>query len=69
MKVEDIIAISSSAGTVKAGLNSFKSLFERCSSLKQELDVTDSDIEVIGSCIEIMGKIYTNVREKIKESE
>lgn len=69
MKVEDIITISTNAGTVKAVLNSFKSLFECCTSLKQELDVTDSDIEVIGSCIEIMGKIYTNVREKIEESE
>lgn len=69
MKVNDIIAISSSAGTVKAGLNSFKRLFERCSSIKQELNVTDSDIEIISSCVEIMGKVYTNVREKIKENE
>lgn len=65
MKVENIITISSSAGTVKAGLNSFKSLFERCPSLKQELDVTDLDIDNISSAIEIMGKIYTNVRSKI----
>lgn len=67
MKVKDIIAISANAGTVKAGLKSFESLFEHCSSLKQELDVTDSDVKVIGSCIEIMEKIYTNVKEKIKE--
>lgn len=65
MKVEHIIAISSSAGTVKAGLDAFKDLFERCPSLKQELDLTDSDIDNISSTIEIMGKIYTNAKNKI----
>ncbi len=65
MKVENIITISSSAGTIKAGLDSFRSLFERCPSLKQELDITDSDINNINSTIDIMGKIYTNVKNKI----
>lgn len=65
MEVEHIITISSSAGTVKAGLDSFKDLFERCPSLKQELNVTDSDIDTISSTIEIMGKIYTNAKNKI----
>ncbi len=65
MNIYSIIAISSRAGTVRAGLEAFKSLFERAPVLKQELDIKDSEIETIVSASDIMRKVWVNARNKI----
>lgn len=63
MKVEEVIAISSSSGTIKAGLNSFISLFKRRTDIKTILNISDEQLEIIASTAEIMDRIYKKARE------
>ena len=61
MKVNDIIAISSSSRTVKAGLKTFNSLFNKRQDIKEILDISDKDVKSIIDAIEVMDKIDTIV--------
>ena len=61
MKVNDIIAISSSSRTVKAGLKTFNSLFNKRQDIKEILNISDKDVKSIIDAIEVMDKIDTIV--------
>ena len=61
MKVNDIIAISSSSRTVKAGLKIFNSLFNKRQDIKEILNISDKDVKSIIDAIEVMDKIDTIV--------
>ena len=61
MKVNDIIAISSSSRTVKAGLKTFNSLFNKRQNIKEILNISDKDVKSIIDAIEVMDKIDTIV--------
>ena len=50
MKVNDIIAISSSSRTVKAGLKTFNSLFNKRQDIKEILNISDKDVKSIIGC-------------------
>lgn len=61
MNVNDIIAIRTSSGTVKAGLKSFISLFGKRTDLKEVLNISDEDIKSLTVSEVIMGKIYSAI--------
>jgi len=61
MKVNDIIAIRTSSGTVKAGLKSFIRLFEKRTDLKEMLNISDEDIKALVVSEDVMGKIYSEI--------
>ena len=61
MKVNDIIAISSSSRTVKAVLKTFNSLFNKRQDIKEILNISDKDVKSIIDAIEVMDKIDTIV--------
>ena len=61
MNVNDIIAVRTSSGTVKAGIKSFIRLFERRTDLKEVLNISDEDIKALAACEDIMSKIYSGV--------
>ena len=69
--ISEIILMSTCAGTVKAGLNKFKSLFENRTDLKDKLSITDDEVKILDSTIELMNKIYKTVKspEMIREAE
>ncbi len=62
MKVDEIIAISSSSGTVNAGLKSFISLFEKRTDIKDVLKISDNEFNILLEAKDILSKIYNNVR-------
>ena len=62
MKVNDIIAISSSSGTVNAGLNAFISLFEKKPDIKDVLKISNDELKTLTEAKDILSKIYNNVR-------
>lgn len=62
MKVSEIIAISSSSGTIKAGLKSFINLFGKRTDIKDILQISDEEIMVLTNSMNIMSKIYQNVK-------
>ena len=61
MNVNDIIAIRTSSGTVKAGLQSFIRLFGKRTDLKEVLNISDEDIKALAVSEDIMGKIYSGI--------
>ena len=61
MIANNIIAIRTSSGTVKAGINSFISLFEKRADLKEVLKISDEDIRTLIVSKDIMGKIYSEI--------
>ncbi len=66
MKVDEVIAISSSSGTIKAGLESFIRLFKKRTDIKTTLNISDEQLEIITSTVEIMDRIYKKAREEVK---
>lgn len=65
MTVNDVIAIRTSSGTVKAGIKSFIRLFEKRTDLKEALNISDEDIKALTVTENIMEKIYNEV-DKVK---
>ena len=61
MTVEEVIAIRTSSGTVKAGLKSFIRLFGKRTNLKEVLKISDEDIKALIVCEDVMSKIYREV--------
>ncbi|MBR3197099.1 MAG: hypothetical protein IKF66_01210 [Methanobrevibacter sp.] len=61
MNDNNIIAIRTSSGTVKAGIKSFISLFEKRTDLKETLNISDEDIKALAVSEDIMGKIYSEI--------
>ena len=62
MTASEIIAISSSSGTVNAGLKSFISLFERRTDIKDVLKISDDELKIITEAKDILSKIYSIVK-------
>lgn len=62
MNVNDIIAITTSSGTVKAGIKAFIRLFRKRTDLKAELNISDEDIKALAVSADIVGKIYSEVQ-------
>lgn len=62
MTASEIIAISSSSGTVNAGLKSFISLFERRTDIKDVLKISDDELKTITEAKDILSKIYSIVK-------
>lgn len=63
MTVNEVIAISTSSGTVKAGIKSFIRLFEKRTDLKEVLDISDEDIKALTVTEELMERIYSEVHK------
>jgi vacuolar-type H+-ATPase subunit F/Vma7 len=67
MTVNDVIAIRTSSGTVKAGIKSFICLFEKRTDIKEALNISDEDIKALTVTENIMGKIYNEVDKWMEE--
>lgn len=69
MKIADVIALRSSSGTVKAGLNSFIKVFNDNTGLREKLKITDEEMKNLSDCSNLMSRIYNDSSDFIAECE
>lgn len=67
LSIVNIIAISNSAGTTRAGLNSFISLFEKRKDIRDKLHITDDDMSLMKETSILLQRIYKDVNACIQE--
>lgn len=69
MKIADIIALRSSSGTVRAGLNSFIKVFNDNDALREKLKITNEEMKNLSDCSNLMKRIYDDSSNFIAECE
>lgn len=63
MDAGDIITIRTNAGTIKAGLQTFISLLQKRTDIKDSLNLFDDELKSLEDAKEVVSKIYNNVIE------
>jgi ABC-type uncharacterized transport system YnjBCD ATPase subunit len=63
MDAGDVVTIRTNAGTIKTGLQTFVSLLQKRTDIKDSLGLSDNELKSLEDAKEVVGKIYNNVIE------
>lgn len=63
MDAGNVVTIRTNAGTIKAGLQTFISLLQKRTDIKDSLGLSDNELKSLEDAKEVVDKIYNNVIE------